>query len=268
VSVSTRLRSVAAIRYVMPLREGGSLPGLVEADDDGLYVIKFRGAGQGLRALVAEVIVGELARRLGLLVPELVELELDPVLGAAEPDPEIQQLITDSGGSNLGVDFLPGALPYTPAGRWRPDPELAADVVWLDALTTNVDRTPRNPNLLIWHERLWLIDHGAALYLHHGGLDPAAHSERAFPLIGQHVLLPCAASVLEAHERLAPVVSHALLEEVVRLVPASWFESGLSAAPDGALAGDAPQVYTEYLSRRVASAEFAAEAERARVAGA
>ena len=119
-SVSTALRSVAAIRYVMPLREGGSLPGLVEADDDGLYVVKFRGAGQGLPALVAEVIVGELARRLGLLVPELVELELDPVLGAAEPDPEIQELITASGGSNLGVDFLPGALPYTPAGRWRP----------------------------------------------------------------------------------------------------------------------------------------------------
>jgi hypothetical protein len=257
VSVSTTLRSVAAIRYVMPLREGGSLPGLVEADDDGLYVIKFRGAGQGLRALVAEVIVGELARRLGLLVPELVELELDPVLGAAEPDPEIQQLISGSGGSNLGVDFLPGALPYTPAGRWRPDPALAAEVVWLDALTTNVDRTPRNPNLLIWHERLWLIDHGAALYLQHGGLDPAVHAEREFPLIAQHVLLPCAASILEAHDRLAPVVGPALLEEVVGLVPAAWFGGA-----------DAAQVYAEYLSRRIASAEFAAEAERARVAGA
>src|SRR5947199_2229771 len=121
-SISTALRSVAAIRYVTPLREGGSLPGLVEADDDGLYVVKFRAAGQGLRALVAEVIVGELARRLGLLVPELVEVTLDPVLGAAEPDPEIQQLITNSAGSNLGVDFLPGALPYTPGRPWRPDP--------------------------------------------------------------------------------------------------------------------------------------------------
>jgi hypothetical protein len=254
VSVSTTLRSVAAIRYVMPLREGGSLPGLVEADDDGLYVIKFRGAGQGLRALVAEVIVGELARRLGLLVPELVELELDPVLGAAEPDPEIQQLITDSGGSNLGVDFLPGALPYTPAGRWRPDPALAAAVVWLDALSTNVDRTPRNPNLLIWHERLWLIDHGAALYLQHGGLDPAAHAERAFPLIAQHVLLPCAGSVLDAHDRLAPLVDRALLEEVVGLVPAAWFAGG-----------DDAEVYVEYLSRRLASGTFAREAEDARV---
>jgi Protein of unknown function (DUF3037)/HipA-like kinase len=174
----TALRSVAAIRYVTPLREGGSLPGLVEADDDGLYVVKFRGAGQGLRALVAEVIVGELARRTGLLVPELVEVELDPVLGAAEPDPEIQDLITGSAGSNLGVDFLPGSLPYTPGGPWMPDARLAADVVWLDALTTNVDRTPRNPNLLIWHDRMWLIDHGAALYLQHGGLDPAEHFDR------------------------------------------------------------------------------------------
>ena len=188
-SIGTALRTVAATRYVTPLREGGSLPGLMEADDDGLYVTKFRGAGQGLRALVAEVIVGELARALGLLVPELVAIELDPVLGAAEPDPEIQELITASAGSNLGVDFLPGALPYVPGGAWEPDPELAAEIVWLDALTTNVDRTPRNPNLLVWHGRLWLIDHGAALYLHHGGLDPAEHAQRPFPLIAQHVLL-------------------------------------------------------------------------------
>jgi hypothetical protein len=254
-AISTGLRRVPAIRYVMPLREGGSLPGLVEADDDGLYVIKFRGAGQGLRALVAEVIVGELARRLGLLVPELVDLELDPVLGAAEPDPEIQQLITDSGGSNLGVDFLPGALPYTPAGRWRPDERLAADIVWLDALTTNVDRTPRNPNLLTWHDRLWLIDHGAALYLQHGGLDPVEHAERPFPLISQHVLLPCAGSIAEAHERLAPVVDRALLEEVTGLVPTEWFAGA-----------DPPEVYVEYLNRRVLSAGFAMEAERARTA--
>ena len=191
-----------------PLRhsaqEGGSLPGLVEADDDGLYVVKFRGAGQGLRALIAEVIVGELARRLGLLVPDLVTIEIDPVLGAAEPDPEIQELITASAGANLGVDFLPGALPYSAAGPYTPDDRLAADVVWLDALTTNVDRTPRNPNLLLWHDRLWLIDHGAALYLQHGGLDPAQHADKPFPLISEHVLLPRAGSILEAHERLAP----------------------------------------------------------------
>jgi hypothetical protein len=173
-SATRGLRSVSASRYVTALREGGSLPGLVEADDDGLYVVKFRGAGQGLRALVAEVVVGELARTAGFLMPELVTVSIDARLGAAEPDPEIQELILASEGANLGVDFLPGALAYTAAGGWQPTPELAAEIVWLDALTTNVDRTPRNPNLLLWHDRLWLIDHGAALYLQHGGLDPAA----------------------------------------------------------------------------------------------
>jgi hypothetical protein len=175
------------------------------------------------------------------------------VLGAAEPDPEIQELITSSAGSNLGVDFLPGSLPYTPGGPWVPDATLAADVVWLDALTTNVDRTPRNPNLLIWHNRLWLIDHGAALYLHHGGLDPVEHPERPFPLIAQHVLLAHAGSILDVHERLGPNVDRALLEETAALVPADW------------LAGDDRQVYVEYLSRRVHSGSFAAEAERARL---
>ena len=251
-----RLRDVAAIRYVTPLREGGSLPGLVEADDDGLYVVKFRGAGQGLRALIAEVIVGELARRLGLLVPDLVTVEIDPVLGAAEPDPEIQELITGSAGANLGVDFLPGALPYSPAGPFTPDERLAADVVWLDALTTNVDRTPRNPNLLLWHDRLWLIDHGAALYLQHGGLDPAQHADRPFPLIKDHVLLPHAGSILEAHERLAPAVEAGALAHVVALVPSEW----LASVADG----DSAETYIDYLRRRLGSGSFAEEAERAR----
>ena len=236
----------------MPLREGGSLPGLVEADDDGLYVVKFRGAGQGVRALAAEVIVGELARRLGLLVPELVTVEIDPTLGAAEPDPEIQELIAASEGSNLGVDFLPGALPYTPGGPWAPGPDLAADVVWLDALTTNVDRTPRNPNLLLWHGRLWLIDHGAALYLQHGGLAPDEHADRPFPLIAQHVLLAHASSILAAHERLAPRAAEPAIEQVVALVAPQW------------LAGERPETYVEYLTRRLRSGAFAEEAERAR----
>jgi len=249
------LRAVAAIRYATPLREGGSLPGLVEADDDGLYVVKFRGAGQGLRALVAEVIVGELARRLGLLVPDLVTVEIDPVLGAAEPDPEIQDLITASAGTNLGVDFLPGALPYTPAGPYTPDSLLAAGIVWLDAFTTNVDRTPRNPNLLIWHDRLWLIDHGAALYLHHGGLDPLEHVDKPFPLIHDHVLLPHAGSILEAHERLAPAVDAGALDEAVALVPPDWLTSG---------GGDTGEIYVDYLSRRLRSGSFAAEAEAER----
>ncbi len=181
------LRTVTATRYVTPLREGGSMPGIVEADDDGLYVLKFRGAGQGPKALAAEIVAGELARDLGLPVPELVLIELDPALGAAEPDPEIQELIAASAGVNLGVDFLPGSLPYNPTEP--PDAELAADVVWLDALVTNVDRTPRNPNLLRWHRNLWLIDHGAALYAFHGP-DPLARARGAFPAIRDHVLLP------------------------------------------------------------------------------
>ena len=253
-SITTALREVTATRYVTPLREGGSLPGLVEADDDGLYVAKFRGAGQGLRALVAEVIVGELARRIELLVPELVTLEIDPLLGAAEPDPEIQELIGASAGSNLGVDFLPGALPYVPGGAWVPDPELSAEIVWLDAFTTNVDRTPRNPNLLLWHGRLWLIDHGAALYLHHAGLIPAEHAERPFPLISEHVLLPHAGSISDAHERIAPRVTPQLLQEIVALVPRGW------PADDQ----HDRETYVDYLSRRVRSGAFAAEAERAR----
>jgi HipA-like kinase len=252
-SLTTALRPVKATRYVTPLREGGSLPGLVEGDDDGLYVAKFRGAGQGLPALLAEVIVGELARRLGLLVPELVVIEIDPILGAAEPDPEIQELITASGGTNLGVDFLPGALPYTPGGPWTPDPELAADIVWLDALSTNVDRTARNPNLLLWHGRLWLIDHGATLYLQHQGLRPSEHAARPFPLIAQHVLLSASGSIVEAHRRLAPIVDRDTLEQIVGLVPDGWWP----AAAD-------PETYVEYLRLRVEDAHFVEEAEDAR----
>jgi hypothetical protein len=253
-SVKTGLRSVAATRYVTALREGGSLPGLVEADDDGLYVVKFRGAGQGLRALVAEVIVGELGRTAGFLIPELVTVSVDPRLGAAEPDPEIQELILASEGENLGVDFLPATLAYTPAGSWQPPPELAAEVVWLDALTTNVDRTARNPNLLLWHERLWLIDHGAALYLQHAGLDPAAQADRPFPLISEHVLLGRAASVLEAGERLRARLPPSAVADAVARVPAEWFAGA-----------DAPEIYVEYLTRRLAAGGFAEEAERARI---
>jgi hypothetical protein len=252
--VSThRLRAVLATRYVTALREGGSLPGLVEADDDGLYVVKFRGAGQGLRALVAEVIIGELARAAALLVPELVTVSIDARLGAAEPDPEIQDLITASEGVNLGVDFLPGALAYTPAGVWQPPPELAADIVWLDALSTNVDRTARNPNLLLWHERLWLIDHGAALYLQHGGLDPAAHADRPFPLIAEHVLLSRAGSVREADQRMRARLGDGAVEAAVALVPPEWFSGA-----------DAPEVYVDYLNRRLDDGGFVEEAERAR----
>jgi hypothetical protein len=247
------LRTVTATRYVTPLREGGSMPGLVEADDDGLYVLKFRGAGQGTLALVAEVVVGELARALGLPVPELTLAEVDPALGRAEPDPEIQELIEASPGINLGVDFLPGALPYSPAVSWRPSPELAADIVWLDAVTTNVDRTPQNPNLLLWHDRLWLIDQGAALYRQHAGFDLPTDAARAFPQIAHHVLLDCAGPIAEADARLAPQVDRALLEALVALVPDDW------------LTGPGRDEYVAYLLARVArSAQIAEEADDVR----
>src|SRR3954464_9851267 len=206
------MRAVRATRYVAPLREGGSLPALVEADDDGLYVLKFRGAGQGRKALVAEVVAGELARALGLAVPGLVGGEVGPVIGRAEPDPEIQELLLASAGTNLGVDFLPGALPFRPPAGRAPSAGLAAGIVWLDALVTNVDRTARNTNLLHWHGNLWLIDHGAALYFHHAGAREEGHERTAFPAIAEHVLLPFAGSLREADARLAPRVTRAVLD--------------------------------------------------------
>jgi hypothetical protein len=247
-----RLRSISATRYVTPLREGGSLPALVEADDDGLYVLKFRGAGQGPKALVAEVVAGELARALGFRVPELTLVELDPALARAEPDREIQDLLAASAGTNLGVDFLPEALAFSPAVDVA-EPDFAADLVWLDALVTNVDRTPQNPNLLVWHGQIWLIDHGAALYFHHGDARPAEHARGAFAPSRDHVLLPFAGSIREADARLAPQVTRALLEEVAAAVPEAWLDGG-----------DA-RVYVDYLWARVEQPRaFVEEAERAR----
>jgi hypothetical protein len=239
------LRTVTATRYVTPLREGGSLPAIVEADDDGLYVLKFRGAGQGPKALAAEIVAGEVARGLGLPVPELVFVDVDAELARAEPDPEIQELIVASVGGNLGVDFLPGSLPYNPAQP--PGAELAAAVVWLDALVENVDRTPRNPNLLRWHGNLWLIDHGASLFVHHGTGDPIALAHRPFPAIRDHVLLPVAGPIADADARLAPLADP---EAAAALVPAAW--------TDGA-------PYAAHLEARLAEPrEWVKEADRAR----
>jgi len=247
------VRTVLATRYVTPLREGGSLPGLVEADDDGLYVVKFRGAGQGPLALVAEVVCGELARALGLPVPELVLVDLDPALGRAEPDPEIQELIEASGGLNLGVDFLPGSLGFDAGAAESLEPALAADIVWFDALCMNVDRTPRNPNLLVWHRRIWLIDHGAALYVHHAWSDPAAEARRSFPSIRDHVLLARAGSVLEADARLAGRIDRAMLEAAVGAVPGEW------------LAGADRDDYVTFFETRLREPrDFAREADDAR----
>ena len=209
------MRTVLATRYVTPLREGGSLPGLVEADDEGLYVVKFRGAGQGPRALVAEWLAGEIARAIGLAVPDIVAVEVDPALGDAEPDEEIHDLVRASAGRNLGMDFLPGALTFNPAAATAGaviDPAFAADVVWLDALVTNPDRSAQNPNLLVWHGRPWLIDHGAALYVHHTWRDPDEHARRPFERIRDHVLLPYAEPIRAADARHAARIDEALLE--------------------------------------------------------
>jgi hypothetical protein len=250
------LRKVTATRYVTPLREGGSLPGLVEADDDGLYVVKFRAAGQGLKALVAEVIVGELARTAGLPVPEIVVVELAAELGRTEPDPEIQELVMGSAGLNCGIDFLPGALDYNPARPGEITALRASEIVWFDAFTTNVDRTPRNPNLLVWHRETWLIDHGAALYQHHSDRDLVGRAREPFPLIAEHVLLPLAGELETADAHLAEVFEREAVASAVALVPDEW----LGAEPQAARAA-----YIEYLSARlVAPRVFAAEAEAAR----
>jgi hypothetical protein len=217
--------TVRATRYVVPLREGGSLPGIIEADDLGTYVCKFRGAGQGLRVLVAEIVVGELARRLGIRVPELVAVELDQAIARYEADEEVQDLLNASLGLNLGIDFLPGAFGFDAA--CRPDPQAAARVLWLDAFTANVDRSWRNPNLLMWHGNLWAIDHGACLYFHHswaGGIGSPERFARQPYAVEDHVLSAYLDGVAAADADLAPLVTEPLLREVVALVPDEWVE--------------------------------------------
>jgi hypothetical protein len=213
------LERVTVTSYVTPLREGGSLPGLVEADNFGTYVLKFRGAGQGPLALVAEIICGQLARRLGLRTPELVLADLDPRIATSEPDQEIQDLLRASAGVNLGIDFLPGSAGFDPLG-WTAEAEFASELLWFDALVQNVDRTWRNPNLLVWHGDIWLIDHGAALYFHHDW--SRANPAKPYDARG-HVLKDRAKQLPDAHARLAPLVTEDLLAEVIADVPAEWF---------------------------------------------
>jgi hypothetical protein len=234
------LRQVTATRYVTPLREGGSLPGIVEADDLGTYVVKFRGAGQGPKALVAEVIAGELARRLELPVPELVLTELDPVVARAEPDEEVQELIRASAGANLGMDFLPGALGFDPVAH-PVDAGLASAVLCFDAFVENVDRSWRNPNLLVWHGGLWLIDHGATLYFHHNWPRAAHVVHRPYPW-DDHVLRPYATALPAAGAELSERLTPDLLAEVIALVPEQWLDDG----------GTDRTAYLDHLSARAA----------------
>ena len=239
------LSELTAIRYVTPLREGGSLPGIVEAANLGTYVVKFRGAGQGPKALVAEVISGELARRLGLPVPELVVVELDPVVARAEPDEEVQELIKASAGANLGMDYLPGALGYDPVAH-PVDAELASRTLAFDAFVENVDRSWRNPNLLVWHGGLWLIDHGATLYFHHNWPRAASVVHRAYKW-DDHVLRPYAKMLPTAGPELAAQLTPQLLEEVIALVPDQWLEEF-----DFASADEARAAYLGHLTARAA----------------
>jgi hypothetical protein len=240
------LRTVSATRYVTPLREGGSMPAVVEADDDGMYVLKFRGAGQGAKALVAELVAGGIAQALGLPIPEIVLMELDPDLARTEPDPEIQHLIRASDGLNLALDYLPGAVNFDPVAE-QPDGELASRIVWFDAYVSNVDRTARNTNLLMWHRRLYLIDHGAALYFHHGWDGGSANAGSPFNRIKDHVLLPWADALPEADQALSAKLDHGILEEIVAQVPDSWLQAADAFADPATMR----EAYTDYLLRRL-----------------
>ena len=254
------MRTVNAARYVTPLREGGSLPAIIEADDDGMYVLKFRGAGQGTKALIAELISGELARAAEFLVPELVFVNLDPEIGKTEPDPEIQDLIRASGGLNLGLDYLPGSVMFDPVAE-KPDADLASRIVWFDAFVTNVDRTPRNANMLMWHRKLWLIDHGASLYFHHAWTDMDQRSKDRFTLIKQHILLPFASSIETADQAMTGFINEEVIKRVVDLVPDDWMNEH---SPFTTIAENR-QAYVEYLTRRLEEPrDFVEEAIRAR----
>jgi hypothetical protein len=257
-----RLRTVTATRYVTPLREGGSLPAAVEADDDGMYVLKFHGAGQGRKALIAELVAGELARAAGLPVPEIVFVELDTELARTEPDAEIQDLIRASGGLNLALDYLPGSLNFDPLAE-QPDSALASAIVWHDAFTTNVDRTPRNTNLLVWHRKLWLIDHGAALYFHHDWGSAFERSTTPFGLIKEHVLLPFARGIAAADASMIERLTPDVVGEIVALIPDEWLEP----EPSFASKDEHREAYRRWLLQRLAAPRaFVEEAVRAQAA--
>jgi hypothetical protein len=248
------LRTVRATRYVTPFREGGSLPALVEADDLGLYVLKFYGAGQGPLALAAEIIAGEIGRALGLRVPELVLMEVDPALGRNEPDEEIRDLLQASPGLNLGMDFLPGSAMFDLAAGDRANAELASMAVWFDAFVTNVDRTARNPNLLCWHKSLYFIDHGAALYFHHNWQDPSVSARSRFAVVKDHILLPWASQLEAVDPILRAKLSEELFAGILENVPEAWL------APEATR-----RAYVDYLLERLKFAPvFLEEALRAR----
>jgi len=240
------LRRVDITRYVTPLREGSSLPALVEADDGREYVIKFRGAGHGEKALIAELVVGEIGRALGLPIPEIVLATLPEEIARAESHDEIRDLLGWSVGLNIGLEFVPGALASDMTRPPAEGADWAAEVVWFDDLTINPDRTPRNANLVVGHGRTWLIDHGSAFYIHHAWTDPDAHAARAFDRIGEHILLPFASSIIEADARLAPRLDAQVIDRVVDDIPADWLNDTRFAEP-----ADERDAYRRYLAGRL-----------------
>jgi hypothetical protein len=232
----------------------------VEADDDGMYVAKFRGAGQGAKVLVAELLCGEIGRALGLPIPDIVFLEVDPVLSKAEPDPEIQDLLRSSSGLNIGLDYLPGSLAFAPGTNTSVDPDWAAEVVWFDAFIMNVDRTPRNVNMLVWHGKPWLIDHGAALYVHHAPTSFVGRASAPFPQVADHVLLPCAGSIASAADRLAPAIAGLDIPSLVSQIPDDWLDP-----VDGQDRAAIRRDYVDFLEQRLVRQQvFVEEADRAR----
>jgi hypothetical protein len=254
------LRTVNITRYVTPLREGGSLPAIAEADDEFLYVIKFHGAGQGTKALVADLVGGELARAAGFRMPELVFANLDEAFGRTEPDEEIQDLLRASVGLNLGVHYLSGSITYDPAVTVI-DAVLASEIVWLDAFLTNVDRTARNTNMLTWHKDLWLIDHGACLYFHHNWDSWQEQALKPFALIKNHVLLPQANELKKADAKMKSILTPAVIRTVTDLIPDSWLQSGDSEQSPA----ERREVYYQFLTSRIQhSAIFVNEANHAR----
>lgn len=254
------IRSVDVTRYVTPLREGGSLPAIVEADDGFLYVLKFRGAGQGLKALIAELLGGEIARALGFRVPEIVFAKVDPAFGRTEPDEEIQDLLRFSEGLNLGLHYLSGAITFDAVVN-KVDALTASKIVWLDCLLTNVDRTARNTNMLMWNKELWLIDHGAALYFHHSWSNWQEQSTRPFVQVKDHVLLPWASELSMADELFRTALNEDLIRYVVSVIPDEWLAFG-----EGSIAEN-KSVYERFLINRIThSRNFVKEAQHAREA--
>lgn len=254
------IRKVNVTRYVTPLREGGSLPAIAEADDDFLYVLKFRGAGQGVKALIADLIGGEMARAVGMKVPEIVFANLDSAFGRTEPDEEIQELLRKSEGLNLALHYLAGAITFDPAVNTL-DAKLASQIVWLDAWLTNVDRTARNTNMLSWNKALWLIDHGASLYFHHGGGNWKEQALRPFTQIKDHVLLSLATDLDAVDAAFRTILTKQKIEQVVALVPDEWLEENVF----GETATGMRNIYASFLLTRIESSDiFVKEAQHAR----